>query len=68
MLDKADADWIFYAVQKGAASPVDSTLWPNLKAVKDNHTVEVDYEAWYTNASLLSATTIRDGLRQHILG
>jgi len=68
VLDKADADWIFYAVQKGAASPVDSTLWPNLKAVKDNHTVEVDYEAWYTNASLLSATTIRDGLRQHILG
>ncbi len=55
-------------MQKGAASPVDSTLWPNLKAVKDNHTVEVDYEAWYTNASLLSATTIRDGLRQHILG
>lgn len=37
-------------------------LWPSLKAVTDNHAVEVDYESWYLNASLLSAQIILEGL------
>ena len=62
VLDQADADWIFYGVQSGAPSPADTPLWPSLKAVTDNHAVEVDYESWYLNASLLSAQIILEGL------
>jgi len=61
-VDQADADWIFYGVQSGAPSPADTPLWPSLKAVTDNHAVEVDYESWYLNASLLSAQIILEGL------
>ena len=64
VLDQADADWIFYGVQSGAPSPADTPLWPSLKAVTDNHAVEVDYESWYLNASLLSAQIILEGLHK----
>lgn len=62
-LSEADADWIFYGVQDGDADPSTASTWPSLNAVKNNHAVKVDYEAWYMNASLLSATIILDGLK-----
>jgi ABC-type cobalamin/fe3+-siderophores transport system, secreted component len=48
----------------GAPTPADTPLWPSLKAVTDNHAVEVDYESWYLNASLLSAQIILEGLHK----
>lgn len=36
------------------------------EGVQDKHAIEVDYDAWYVNASYLSATIIRDGLKEHI--
>lgn len=68
VIDQADADWIFYGVQAGASSPVDTPLWPELKGVSEGHAVAVDYDAWYVNASLLSAQLIMAGMREHILG
>ena len=65
-LEEADADWLFYAVQDGANDPTATSTWGTLKAVQDKHAIEVDYDAWYVNASYLSATIIRDGLKEHI--
>lgn len=65
-LKEADADWLFYAIQDGANDPTKTSTWGTLKAVQDGKFIEVDYDAWYVNASYLSATMIRDGLKQHI--
>lgn len=67
-LAEADADWLFYGVGDGGTDPSTSSVWPSLHAVSEDQAVAVDYEAWYMNASLLSAEIIRDGLRDHILG
>ncbi|MDO4927750.1 MAG: iron-siderophore ABC transporter substrate-binding protein [Corynebacterium sp.] len=67
-LGEADADWLFYGVGDGGADPSTTSVWPALNAVANGQAVQVDYEAWYMNASLLSAQIIRDGLREHILG
>lgn len=65
-LAEADAQWLFYGVQDGATSPTETSTWGSLGAVREKHAVEVDYEAWYTNASLLSATIILAGLKEHL--
>lgn len=67
-LAEADADWLFYGVGDGGTDPSTTSVWPALNAVANGQAVQVDYEAWYMNASLLSAQIIRDGLREHILG
>ncbi|MCK2199533.1 ABC transporter substrate-binding protein [Corynebacterium callunae] len=66
LLAEADADWIFYGVQTGAPSPVDTALWPSLTAVQNNKAVEVDYDPWFVNASLVSAEIILEGLSSTI--
>lgn len=65
-LGEADADWIFYGVQDGATDPATTSVWPTLTGVQNDQAVAVDYEAWYMNASYLSATLILDGLKSHI--
>lgn len=65
-LSEADADWIFYGVNAGAADPSQAATWQSLKAVQANQAVSVDYESWYMNASLLSATIILQGLKDNI--
>ena len=65
-LSEADADWIFYGVNAGAADPSQAATWHSLKAVQANQAVSVDYESWYMNASLLSATIILQGLKDNI--
>lgn len=67
LIAEADGEWLFYAVQSGGESPVKAALWPTLDAVKNGRTVEVDYDSWYVNASLVSAQIILDGLKSHIL-
>lgn len=67
-LGEADADWLFYGIQDGANDPTTISTWNTLQAVQDKQAIEVDYEAWYVNASYLSATIIRDGLREHLGG
>ena len=65
-LKEADADWLFYAIQDGGNDPTKTSTWSTLKSVQDKQAIEVDYDAWYVNASYLSATIIRDGLKEHI--
>ncbi|VEH79428.1 iron ABC transporter substrate-binding protein [Corynebacterium kutscheri] len=65
-LSEADADWLFYGIQDGATDPTTTSTWSTLNAVNNNQAVEVDYESWYTNASYLSATIIRDSLKEHL--
>lgn len=60
----ADAQYLFYGVGEGGTSPTETPSWSTLQAVQENHAIEVDYESWYMNASLLSATIIRDGLKK----
>ncbi|MDN6137970.1 MAG: ABC transporter substrate-binding protein [Corynebacterium casei] len=67
LIAEADADWLFYGVQKGSDSPADTSLWPTLKAVKNTQAIEIDYDSWYMNASLVSANVILDGLKTHVL-
>ena len=43
-----------------------AATWQSLKAVQANQAVSVDYESWYMNASLLSATIILQGLKDNI--
>nr|WP_275076894.1 hypothetical protein [Corynebacterium diphtheriae] len=66
-LSTADAEWLFYGVQDGAADPTTVAAWPTLEAVQNNQAVKVDYEAWFLNASLLSATIILDGFKEHLV-
>ncbi|OJH98858.1 ABC transporter substrate-binding protein [Corynebacterium diphtheriae] len=66
-LSMADAEWLFYGVQDGAADPTTVAAWPTLEAVQNNQAVKVDYEAWFLNASLLSATIILDGFKEHLV-
>ncbi|MFP7364563.1 ABC transporter substrate-binding protein [Corynebacterium callunae] len=66
LLAQADADWIFYGVQAGSPSPVDTALWPSLQAVQDQRAIEINFDSWFVNASLLSAEIIMDGLRSTI--
>lgn len=63
-LSDADADYIFYAVQEGATDPSTTSTWASLTGTK----VQVDYDAWYVNASYLSATIIAEGLKAHLRG
>lgn len=65
-LAEADADWLFYGVQDGATDPSTLSTWPTLKAVTSKQAVAVDYEAWYLNASYLSATLILEGLKTNL--
>lgn len=65
-LKEADADWLFYATQNGGNDPTTTSTWDALKAVQHKHAIEVDYDAWFVNASYLSATIIRDGLKAHL--
>lgn len=67
LIAEADADWLFYGVQKGSDSPADTSLWPTLKAVKNTQAIEIDYDSWYMNASLVSANVILDGLKTYVL-
>lgn len=67
LIAEADADWLFYGVQEGSDSPADTSLWPTLEAVKNNQAIEIDYDSWYMNASLVSANVILDGLKTHVL-
>lgn len=65
-LGEADADFLFYGVQAGANDPTTTSVWPTLSAVQNDHAIAVDYDAWYVNASYLSATLIKDGLKSQI--
>lgn len=65
-LATADADWLFYGVQDGASDPSTTPSWSTLRAVSSGQAVPVDYEAWYMNASVVSARIIRDELVQHL--
>lgn len=71
-LDEADADWIFYAVQDGAAVSAEAitgaTLWPGLAAVEAGRAIEVDFDTWFVNASHQSAMAILGDLRSSVVG
>lgn len=45
LIAEADADWLFYGVQKGSHSPADTSLWPTLKAAKNTQAIEIDYDS-----------------------
>ena len=58
-LDQADGDWILYGVQGGDASQLTSMdLWPTLKAVSEDHAVQVDDDPFYLNAGPTAARTV----------
>ena len=65
LLSEADADWLFYGVQSGSPNPAETSLWPSLNAVKNNQAIEVDYDSWYMNASLVSAQIITEGIESN---
>ncbi|ALC06224.1 ABC-type cobalamin/Fe3+-siderophores transport system, component [Corynebacterium deserti GIMN1.010] len=66
LISEADAEWLFYGVQEGKPSPTETALWPSLSAVQNNHAIAVDYDAWFMNASVVSAETILEGLQSTI--
>ena len=62
-IDLADGDWVFYAARgDGVKAFLDSPLWKHLDAVKHNHAVRVDYDAFYMNAGPTAARTAMDTL------
>lgn len=57
-LDRADADWLFYAVQGEDAKATALTrapLWPTLSAVASKRAVAVDDDAFYLNTGPTAA-------------
>ncbi|MFD7517989.1 ABC transporter substrate-binding protein [Streptomyces niveus] len=57
-LDRADADWLFYAVQGDGAEATALTrapLWPTLTAVASKRAVPVDDDAFYLNTGPTAA-------------
>ncbi|WP_158240476.1 iron-siderophore ABC transporter substrate-binding protein [Telmatospirillum siberiense] len=61
LLDRADADWIFFAGRGGAREGVAaSPLWPTLNAVRARHAVAVDLDAFYLNAGPTAARHVLD--------
>lgn len=65
LLDRADADWIFYAARdKSIASLKGSPLWPRLRGVAMGHSVRVGLDPFYLNAGPLAARTVLKTLAQ----
>lgn len=61
LLDRADADWIFFAGRGGVGDGVAaSPLWPTLNAVRAGHAVAVDLDAFYLNAGPTAARHVLD--------
>lgn len=68
-LNLADADWILHGVQGGNQGQLTGLpLWPNLQAVKENHAVAVDDDAFYLNVGPTAATLVLDALRGSLGG
>ncbi|MEV4625003.1 iron-siderophore ABC transporter substrate-binding protein [Micromonospora sp. NPDC049523] len=69
-LDLADADWLFYGVQGGAAKADALTrapIWPTLEAVVAKRAVAVDDDPWYLNAGPTAARVVLDQLRASLV-
>lgn len=64
--DQLDADYLFYSFDGGAESLTDSASWRNLEVVKDGNAYAVDMDAWFLNASLVTAQYILDDLKDRI--
>lgn len=63
LLDRLDADWIFFATRNGAREgAAASPLWPTLKAVGAGHAIAVDIDAFYLNAGPTAARLVQDAL------
>ncbi|TDW21956.1 ABC transporter substrate-binding protein [Kribbella kalugense] len=64
-LDRADADWLFYGVQKGDAEKTMSAnpLWPALNAVTTQHAIPVDDDVFYLNTGRKILTTLQKTLK-----
>lgn len=63
LLDRADADWIFYGTRSGAREGAfASPLWPGLKGVENGHAVAVDVDPFYLNAGPTAARFVQEAL------
>ncbi|MFF2327461.1 MULTISPECIES: ABC transporter substrate-binding protein [unclassified Streptomyces] len=68
-LDRADADWIFYGVQGGAAKAAPLTkapLWPTLGAVSKKKAVAVDDDIFYLNTGPAAARQVLAELKRSL--
>ncbi|WP_236791845.1 iron-siderophore ABC transporter substrate-binding protein [Amycolatopsis sp. GM8] len=70
-LDRADADWIFYGVQGGAAKANTLStipLWSALSAVQNKHAVAVDDDVFYLNTGPAAARAVLTTLSKTLQG
>jgi len=66
-LDRADADWVFYAAAGDGVQLIQgSALWPGLSAVQAGHAVEVPLEPFYLNAGPTAARLVQDTLTRTV--
>lgn len=64
-LDQADGSWIFYGVQGGDATTLESeALWETLGAVVADQAVQVDDDMFYLNAGITAALGVLDTIEE----
>src|SRR5690606_12950933 len=67
LLDRADADWIFYSGQgDGIALIENAALWPTLEGVAAGRAVFVEYEPFYFNAGPSAARIVLETIADTI--
>lgn len=66
LIDRADADWIFYASPDGeAAALTASPLWPTLGAVAAGHAVPIEFKLFF-NSGPTAATLVARIVATHV--
>ncbi|KKB78176.1 iron ABC transporter substrate-binding protein [Devosia soli] len=67
LLDRADADWIFYAGRGDGLNVItQAPLWPTLSAVASGQAVEVDFDPFFFNAGPTAARIVLEKIAETI--